>query len=209
VISLDFGKMFTCGEGGLVLTSSTELFNEVRALHDHGHEYNSALPRGRDTRHTCGFNFRMTEIQAAIASAQLAKLPQIISAHRRHKARLKEALRTLNLPIEFRDLPDAQGDNGDTLFFFTESPEVANSVVERLNAAGVGTKNVPDAIDWHYAGTWTHMLGGADKRLLAERFRQTGELLARTVSIPILIKVSDSWFEKTIDAVRTAFESVA
>jgi 8-amino-3,8-dideoxy-alpha-D-manno-octulosonate transaminase len=201
VISLDFGKMITCGEGGLVLTSERTIFEEARAFHDHGHEYNHAVQRGLDTRHTWGFNARMTELQAAVAIVQLRKLPDIVAAHRRNKARLKNRLATLNLPISFRDVPDPDGDNGDTLFFFARDARAAGRVVNALNDAGIGTKNVPDAINWHFAGAWDHMLGGQFDRPLTEVFKASAQRLERTVSVPIWINAEDAWFDTAVDAV--------
>jgi 8-amino-3,8-dideoxy-alpha-D-manno-octulosonate transaminase len=206
VISLDFGKIVTCGEGGLVLTNRQDVFDEVRALHDHGHEYNPAVPRGRDTRHSWGLNCRMTELQAAIAGAQFKKLPMIVESHRRNKARLKDALAALHLPMEFRALPDPDGDNGDTLFFFTESADRATKIVASLNEAGIGTKNVPDAIDWHFAGTWDHMLGEFHSEPLQTVFKKTGDLLRRTVSVPVWIKSDDQWFDAATRAIANGFE---
>ena len=48
-------------------------------LHDLGHMYDPKLPRGRDTHRVYGFNYRMTELQAAIVSVQLDKIDYIVS----------------------------------------------------------------------------------------------------------------------------------
>ena len=55
-------------------SNDEELYKLAREYHDHGHMNNPNLPRGRDTHRIHGFNFRMTEIQAVIAKAQLKKI---------------------------------------------------------------------------------------------------------------------------------------
>ena len=50
VFSLDFAKTITCGEGGLITTNDQNIFKYCKEFHDHGHENNPKLPRGRDTR---------------------------------------------------------------------------------------------------------------------------------------------------------------
>jgi 8-amino-3,8-dideoxy-alpha-D-manno-octulosonate transaminase len=205
VVSLDFGKIITCGEGGLVLTNRHDVFAEARGLHDHGHDYEPSVPRGRDTRHRWGFNFRMTELQAAVALAQLRKLDAIIEAQLRRKVALKEALRSEGLPISFRDLPDPGGDNGDTLFFYCDDAHVAARVAEALAGAGVGTKNIPDALDWHFAGQWTHMLEPFYDQPIDEVFRRSGDLLRRTVAVPIWATSDPGWIERVTDTVVSCF----
>lgn len=209
VYSLDFNKMVTCGEGGLVLTNRDDVFFETRCVHDHGHEYDSSVPRGRDPRHSWGFNCRMTELQAAIAIAQFDKLEQIVAAHRRNKNRLKNALKEADLPIQFRHLPDPEGDNGDTLFFFTRNQNEAAALVDALNKANVGTKNVPDAIDWHFAATWDHMLKPFYDRPLRQVFQKSAELLERTVSVPIWMKSDDDWFNRAVGAIVGCYRKVS
>jgi len=206
VFSLDFNKIVTCGEGGLVLTNDERVYSATRALHDHGHEYDSSVPRGLDPHHTWGFNFRMTELQAAIAMAQFRKLDSFVATQKEHQGRLKQAMIEARLPVEFRELADPDGDNGDTLFFFTESASKASEVVAALNRVNVGTKNVPDALGWHFAANWDHLLGPFYDRPLPEVFEQSAELLSRTVSVPIWLKPDETWFDRAALAVISCFK---
>ena len=77
-MSLDFGKIITSGEGGIIHTNNKRIDKFCREYHDHGHHNNPSLPRGEDTRSIYGFNYRMTDIQAVIAKEQLKKLNYII-----------------------------------------------------------------------------------------------------------------------------------
>ena len=53
-LSFDGGKVITCGEGGIILTNKKNIDKYSREYHDHGHENNSKLPRGRDSRSNYG-----------------------------------------------------------------------------------------------------------------------------------------------------------
>ena len=83
--SLDFGKTITCGEGGFITTNNENLYKRMAAYHDHGHLNEPSLPRGKDLGLMSGFNFRMSELQAAVGIAQLKKLDTIVAKNRAHK----------------------------------------------------------------------------------------------------------------------------
>ena len=77
--SFDHGKTLTTGEGGFVLACDKEISNFVRSFRDHGHENKPSTPRGIDNALMPGFNFRMTEMQAAVGLEQLKKVKKLIS----------------------------------------------------------------------------------------------------------------------------------
>ena len=60
----------------MITTDDDQIHNLAREYHDHGHENNPNLPRGRDSRNSSGFNYRMNEISAAIGISQLSKLKE-------------------------------------------------------------------------------------------------------------------------------------
>ena len=76
--SFDYGKNITAGEGGIVFSQNKKFFDFIKAYPDHGHANDKRFARGNDIAYTTGFNFRMTEIQAAILSAQLKRLNFIL-----------------------------------------------------------------------------------------------------------------------------------
>jgi len=191
VFSLDFAKTITTGEGGMIITHDAALQKFCREYHDHGHESNPAFPRGRDTRSIPGLNFRMTEMQAAVGLAQLPKLDTIVAVNRRNKTALKEVLRQ-SKKIHFRRITDEAGDLADTLIFNFESQGICQAFLKRYVEAGFITKNVPDAIDWHFSGTWNHMFHGvpAYRDSWRTQWAKSAELLDRSVAVPIFVKKS-------------------
>jgi len=71
-------KIITTGEGGMCLTNDEELAERMRVLRDHG-----MRPEKRYWHEVVGYNYRMTNLQAAIGVAQLAKIDKFINKKRK------------------------------------------------------------------------------------------------------------------------------
>jgi 8-amino-3,8-dideoxy-alpha-D-manno-octulosonate transaminase len=202
IFSLDFGKTITTGEGGMIITNNDVVYKYAKEYHDHGHESNPAFPRGKDTRSIYGMNYRMNEMQGAVGMAQLEKLDYIVSKNRSNKALLKNNINTAK--IKFRKITDVEGDLADTLIFNFEKTDMADKFVKEFYAAGYGTKNVPDAIDWHFAGTWNQMFVDvpAYKNSWNSAWEKSAELLYRSVAIPVMVKSSESDISKQLETIN-------
>ena len=83
-------KIITTGEGGMCLTGNEELAEKMRILRDHGMD-----PEKRYWHNVIGFNYRMTNVQAAIGVAQLTKISQFIEKKRQIADWYKEELKDL------------------------------------------------------------------------------------------------------------------
>jgi dTDP-4-amino-4,6-dideoxygalactose transaminase len=88
--------MTTGGEGGMLLTDDSALWEKAWAFKDHGKSYEAVYrqehPQGfRWLHESLGTNWRLTEMQAAIGRRQLKKLPDWVAARRRNAAILEEA----------------------------------------------------------------------------------------------------------------------
>jgi 8-amino-3,8-dideoxy-alpha-D-manno-octulosonate transaminase len=190
--SFDAAKTLTTGEGGMVVTREKAIYDRAKAWHDHGHENNPALPRWEDSRSGSGFNYRMSELQGAVGLAQLRKLNDVIAGQRRTYLAIWERIK--HLPgITARAVPEGSEETADALVFFVRNRDTALRCRERLLAQGLGTKILPEAFTWHFAGTWNHMpqLAEAHGGDLNAAFPRTRALLARAVSIPISVHVPD------------------
>lgn len=185
--SFDPVKTLTTGEGGMVVTNSEEIYNRVSWYADHGHVHDPSVPRGRDPHHISGFNFRMGEIQGAIGLVQLTKLEGALARQRDAKARIKQGLAGIDR-LGFRELTSPEGDGGDALVFFLPSAEAALDAASYLAGKGVGTKILPDALNWHFSGHWPHMLHRFERYRVADLsalWPRSADLLRRAVAIPI------------------------
>lgn len=91
-------KIITSGEGGMCLTDDEKLAEKMRTLRDHGMN-----PEKKYWHDVIGFNYRMTNLQAAVGVAQLKKLDKFITEKRRIAAeynRLLENARGIKTPPE-------------------------------------------------------------------------------------------------------------
>lgn len=204
--SFDFAKLMTTGEGGMVVTADKEVWRAMREYHDHGHQSNPALPRGRDTRVRGGFNYRMNELQGAIGLAQLLKVDGMLARHRENKAALRKAIAD-RVDLRFRTVPDEAGDTGDALVFLLGDPEAARRAAANLAKHNVATKNLPDAIDWHFAGTWEHMLAGLPQyaeKPIAAWWPRSDRILRSSIALPVRILMTQAEIEATAEAVAEA-----
>jgi perosamine synthetase len=91
-------KIITTGEGGMLTTNNAEIARIARRLRDH------AFSDERHFWHTYpGFNYRMTNLQAAVGLAQTERLPELVEARRKNARRYHDRLRELGglrLPAE-------------------------------------------------------------------------------------------------------------
>lgn len=86
--SLQQGKHFTCGEGGFVVTNNADLGQFARRYHDKGWGFGDKNP----DHYFLALNYRMTELQGAVALAQFPRLDKFIEHRRAMAARLTNAL---------------------------------------------------------------------------------------------------------------------
>ena len=187
VFSFDHGKILTTGEGGMLLTNKKKYDRFCREYHDHGHENNLKFPRGRDTKKIFGFNYRMTEIQGAIGIVQLKKLNKIIN---QNKIKYKSLEKILKMNFKLRKEEKNSVGIFDTFILFQENRVKRNKIINILNSLDFGTKNLPDAMEWHCSYFWSHAL----KINQVKRSKKSYNLLRNSIAIPILKKKSVSQY---------------
>jgi hypothetical protein len=69
----------------------------------------------------------------------------------------------------------------------------------------LGTKNVPDAIEWHFAGYWDHLFThyGMTKEELWQSLLPSQQRLARCVSLPVMVKHTPEQIDTNIEKLRS------
>jgi 8-amino-3,8-dideoxy-alpha-D-manno-octulosonate transaminase len=207
IYSFDYVKTITTGEGGMLATNDEDLYLKASFFHDHGHEHRTGLPRGEDTKRGHGFNFRMSELQGAMGIVQLGRLDYVISEQVKNKRRIEEAIKKIS-GIRFRELPDADGDGGDTLAFFLLNKGMASNFEEGLAQEGIGTKILPSAIGWHYAACWDSILCQLKVKNPNVAWPRTDSILRQVIAIPISVKMREEEIEKIISAIKKVAKSV-
>ena len=137
IFSFQHNKPMTAGEGGLIATRDLRLYERAVRLHDLG-QYrapHAAITPAREPAFAGG-QYRMSELTAAVALAQLRKLDVLRDHCRALKARI--TARLARLPgITLRPLADDAGDFGFELYFYARTPEIAAAFRARLDALNV------------------------------------------------------------------------
>lgn len=191
--SFDFAKTMTTGEGGMIVFHNEDDYKAAAAWHDHGHENNPSVPRWEDTRASSGFNFRMTEMQGAVGLAQLKKLSHVVTMQRKNRDSMWSAIEILPGIIP-REVPAGSYETADALIFSVADKATAKKCRDSLLTEGLSTKILPEAVTWHFAGTWTHMSElvarhGGD---FTNAFGPSRSRLERAVSLPVIVKMDET-----------------
>lgn len=153
--SFDFFKIATAGEGGIFVTNDEETYKLADAYSDHGHNH-VGNNRGMEQHPVLGFNYRISELHAAVALAQTRKVPQILAANRKNKKMLEEILSQTE-GISFARVADPAGDSSTFLNMMLPDTETAQRVVDELNKAGVGGFNYWFLNMYHFINQWDHL----------------------------------------------------
>ena len=208
--SFDFGKTLHVGEGGIIITNNKKYYDRAAEFSDHGHQHLPNLPRGKDPRRAPGLNYRMSELSAAVGIAQLNKIDYILLKAKQNKYKIKNAI--LNIKeLEFRKFIDEDGSQGDTLIFSLKSAKDAIEFEKLLINRGFGTKILPEAIDWHYAGAWSHILpkfSFYSSLDIEKMYKPTGELLRRSICLNIPILMDDDKIQLLISSIKDAIKVI-
>lgn len=215
--SFDFVKVVTCGEGGAVVTDDEAVWRRCDGYSDHGHDHLGA-DRGADLHPFLGYNFRISELHAAVGLAQLRKLPTFLAIQRRAKKVLEEAL--AQVPgVTFRRLPDPEGDNASFLSFFLPEERLARAAAKAMQGAGIGAMYWYDN-NWHYVRRWDHLKRGAVLARLPEPLRAavtataarafpaSDAVMGRAISTPIGLAWSEAETRERAAKLAAAVRSV-
>jgi|TARA_X000000950_G_scaffold259717_1_gene328357 8-amino-3,8-dideoxy-alpha-D-manno-octulosonate transaminase len=181
VFSFDFGKMITTGEGGALFSKKKNDGKIARMYHDHGHKNIPDLPRGLDRAGLIGFNYRMTEISGAFGKVQLGKFSSILKESKKRYLTLERYIS--HNQIKLRHVNLGNEPNYDTFVISIENKKLRDRVISLLNQTGFGTKNLPDAFNWHCAYFWKHI----NKKIRNKEVTNCYKRLLRCVAIPILV----------------------
>lgn len=152
--SFDYYKIITAGEGGAVATNDDELYEKAHKFSDHGHDHIGNV-RGAEQHPILGFNFRGSELGAAVVLAQLRKLPYMIEKQKAHQKVLKQVLQEFP-EVRLRLVPDEEGDSATFLSFFLPDPEKAVRAFDEFQKEGLSAsywyRN-----NFHFHRQWGHL----------------------------------------------------
>ena len=222
--SLQFSKIITTGEGGMVTTSDQRVWQRAFMFHDVAAWNRLEIA---DVEVLWGANFRMPEMPAALGLVQLGRLQGIVEAARARKEMLLAGINSTaaDKGVTFRDVPDPEGDSAITLAMFVETPAKAQSVAHALNAENIsaGVLYRPERQDIHVYAHWLPVLskrtwtetGGPwrwarrDIAYSPDMCQRSLDILARSVVLNVDPYMSNSDVEETIDGVTKVLDALA
>jgi len=198
-------KIITTGEGGMLLTRDADLARRLRLLRTHGITRDagqmSAEPEGAwyYEQQALGFNYRMTDVQAALGSSQLRRLDDFLARRRALAARYHSALRGMPLatPME-----DSAGKSAWHLYVvqldLSTPTRTRKSVFERMRAAGV-------QVNVHYIPVHLHPY----YRKLGFKpgdFPACERYYARALTLPMFYGLSDADQDRVCQTLRECLQ---
>ncbi len=154
--SFDFVKTMTCAEGGVVMTNDENVFTNSDGFTDHGHDHKGA-DRGADLHPFIGYNYRISELHAAVGLAQIKRLPEFLATQKKNHAQLKNILSQV-AEVSFRKIPDPAGDSCTFLSWFLPTEAQTMAVVSEMKTQGILAGNFYwYDNNWHYIRKWDHL----------------------------------------------------
>jgi 8-amino-3,8-dideoxy-alpha-D-manno-octulosonate transaminase len=216
--SFDPVKTITCGEGGAVVTDDPRCYELAHAFADHGHDH-IGTDRGAEDHPILGYNYRISELNAAVGLAQLRKLDGILATQRRNKAAIKSAMQAFD-QVSFRELPDADGDSATFLSFMLPDENRARRTAAALKEAGVDGCFYWYANNWHYLSQWHHLKqmktagrlpiqAYADQPDFAKaRLPQSDAIMARTICMQIKLTWDDAQLRERIARIERVLQTI-
>ena len=133
--SFDYVKTITCGEGGAIITNNEAYYENTHKYSDHGHDHIGS-DRGAEQHPFLGYNFRISELNAAVGLAQLSRLDEFLSIQERNYTILRNALSGIP-EVTFRRVPDGGEENYSFLSFFLPTEGLARKAHRSLRENGV------------------------------------------------------------------------
>lgn len=154
--SFDFVKTITCAEGGVVMMNSEDLYKKASAYTDHGHDH-AGTDRGADLHPFLGYNYRISELHAAVGLAQIRKLDTFLSIQKKNYHALRAHLEQIP-DICFRVVPEGGVDSCSFITWFLPTEALTKAVVEEMKGQGILAGNFYWYVNnWHYIRKWDHL----------------------------------------------------
>jgi 8-amino-3,8-dideoxy-alpha-D-manno-octulosonate transaminase len=217
--SFDFVKTITCAEGGVVMTNREDVYIASDGYTDHGHDH-KGVDRGADLHPFIGYNFRISELHAAVGLAQIKKLDTFLAIQKKNHTALKNALAQIP-EVSFRRIPDESGDSCSFLSWFLPTEEATKAVVAELKSQNILAGNFYWFVNnWHYISKWDHLknavtlnslhpdLKAAVMHHATKDFAASDAIMSRCISTAISLAWTDEQLKNKCDQMVAVIQKV-
>jgi 8-amino-3,8-dideoxy-alpha-D-manno-octulosonate transaminase len=216
--SFDFFKIATAGEGGVFVTNSEEAYKLADNYSDHGHSH-IGNNRGMETHPVLGFNYRISELHAAIGLVQTRRVPMIRENNNRIKSKMMQELGKI-AGVSFATIPDPNGDSATFLNLMLPNTELAQKAVDTFNANGISGFNYWFTNMYHFINQWEHIkegkvaaktniqLLGAPQDYLNLDLPKTQETIGRLISFGIKASWTDAELDELLNKMSQSLHQV-
>jgi 8-amino-3,8-dideoxy-alpha-D-manno-octulosonate transaminase len=153
--SFDFVKTITCGEGGGLITNRKDIAENADKYQDHGHDHVGS-DRGAETHPFLGYNYRISELHAAVGLGQLKKFDKILAKQKENYFILAEELKGIK-EVQTNRTPENAEPNYSFFNFFMPTEALAKKVTDNLKTEGVEACFYWYGNNWHYYKYWEHL----------------------------------------------------
>lgn len=219
--SFDFVKTITCAEGGVVMTNQKDIYIKSDGYTDHGHDH-AGVDRGADLHPFIGYNYRISELHAAVGLAQIRKLDTFLAMQKANNKALRAYLEQIP-EISFRVVPDGGEDSCSFLSWFLPTEELTKAVVAEMKEQGVLAGNFYWFVNnWHYISKWDHLrkastlsaLSDIQKNALLKlndtKFPASDAIMSRCISTAISLVWTETQIkekgEKMVSVIRKVLQ---
>lgn len=185
-------KIITTGEGGMVVTDEDEIANKVRMLKDHG-----MRPEKRYWHEALGFNYRMTNLQAAVGLAQLKKIDHLVERKRQIAKIYNELFENMTGVTTHPEMPWAR----NVYWMYSILIDASNygisrdDLMSRLNENNIETR--PFFYPLHVMPVYDSLMKRTN-----ERFPVTDQLSVSGINLPSGPKISNEDVEQVVKVVK-------
>jgi perosamine synthetase len=185
-------KSITTGEGGMITTNDDDLAARMRLLRSHG-----AIRAGnRFTFHDAGYNYRLSDIHAAVGVAQLRKLERLLARRRSIADRYRELLAS-DSGVSTPHLPEWDGHVYQSFVVLLDPGIDRDAVIGRLAADGIETTLGTYAL--HREPYFRQELGSEEADA-----PQSADVFRRALTLPLYPDMRDEDQDWVITRVRLA-----
>ena len=139
----------------MLVTNDESTYKLADSYTDHGHDHIGSN-RGMEQHPIIGFNYRISEMHAAVGKVQTQRVPDVIKRNNKNK-KLLTALLSKTEGISFATLADPDGDSATFLNMFLPDTAAAKAVVDEMNKAGIGGFNYWFINMYHFINQWDHV----------------------------------------------------